>query len=651
MNVIYQTIQYIQDKLDKTRELGDIALIRGTGLFPDRDDEFIQSSSKVLKRYKKGKTINTSDERLCVIKKGTVGMFQVINGQKIQTATLTEGQFFGADQFLSQRGFKARQGVSEALDDTVILELSVLEPTILDSHPKNVYHHTTTQSVGFYKPIEKMIADVPSSKVRHFSKGDLIYDFGQESLFAYVILSGEVMLLMPDPITKQFSRLILHEGSLFGEIGVLENRTRYITAMAKDAVTVLEIDKQYFIEFYNENVELQQFYQSLRQLYKVPLRGTIQQYICHIEGVGTTITNHYVLDNGDQVTSNAIVDQAVFDMTINHSASGEEYYFENEGGQLTLQVVDDCIVKITAFGVWNELPELCTALLNKDKFSSVSMQNSTTPDEIPIESDLICPCMALSRAKLQVLIDSGLNSIESIAKATGATTLCNHCQIAILDMLGMRYWQPCELIKNKSSFTLNLNEGSFLDFQPGQSIIVQACIDDVWKEKSYYIWHKPTKNALEILVPFDDNDDFFAGLKNGDIVEVSQPQGKFIINSDPEIPVFCYAENTGIYPFAALTKRLSAADIPKRIHINFYGTLQHIEDFRVNVFPEKEDSSTITINFKEGRPADDEFLRLLSYFENAEVYICGSKSFVKTISDGLTSINYDPNKIFKEEIQ
>jgi len=49
--------------------------------------------------------------------------------------------------------------------------------------------------------------------------------------------------------------------------------------------------------------------------------------------------------------------------------------------------------------------------------------------------DIICDCTGTTYQKVQQLINDGVDTLDQIAKATGASTGCGACDILILEML------------------------------------------------------------------------------------------------------------------------------------------------------------------------------------------------------------------------
>ncbi len=51
------------------------------------------------------------------------------------------------------------------------------------------------------------------------------------------------------------------------------------------------------------------------------------------------------------------------------------------------------------------------------------------------QEELICFCSGTTRAKINTLIANGVNTMEEIANATGATTGCGACEDLVVELL------------------------------------------------------------------------------------------------------------------------------------------------------------------------------------------------------------------------
>jgi len=87
-------------------------------------------------------------------------------------------------------------------------------------------------------------------KTIYRKKGDVILVEDEESDDAYIILAGEV------EITKKNKHLAtLGENSLFGEIGLVDNRPRTATCTAKTDVTLGTVTKNNYMQLLKNRPE------------------------------------------------------------------------------------------------------------------------------------------------------------------------------------------------------------------------------------------------------------------------------------------------------------------------------------------------------------------------------------------------------------
>ncbi len=78
--------------------------------------------------------------------------------------------------------------------------------------------------------------------IKTYQAGELIFSEGDESLFMCDVLNGEVEL-------SRAGRMLanLQEGEIFGEMGVINNAPHSVTATAKTACEVVQLDRRRFL--------------------------------------------------------------------------------------------------------------------------------------------------------------------------------------------------------------------------------------------------------------------------------------------------------------------------------------------------------------------------------------------------------------------
>lgn len=103
-----------------------------------------------------------------------------------------------------------------------------------------------------------------------YNSGELIFTKGDQSDFAYVIKTGEVEILDNFPDTP-FRLAVLSDGDIFGEMGLVDERPRVLTARAISETRVAKISRSEFVDLILHKPEeafryLRMFFERLRAM-------------------------------------------------------------------------------------------------------------------------------------------------------------------------------------------------------------------------------------------------------------------------------------------------------------------------------------------------------------------------------------------------
>jgi CRP-like cAMP-binding protein len=103
-----------------------------------------------------------------------------------------------------------------------------------------------------------------------YNAKEIIFTKGDPSEFAYVIKSGKVEILDEYP-EKSFRIALLNEGEIFGEMGLVDERPRTLTALALSETRVAKISRDEFIDLILHQPEdafnyLGMFFERLRAM-------------------------------------------------------------------------------------------------------------------------------------------------------------------------------------------------------------------------------------------------------------------------------------------------------------------------------------------------------------------------------------------------
>lgn len=158
--------------------------------------------------------------------------------------------------------------------------------------------------------------------------------------------------------------MLLHRGTLFGELGAIKEAPRAATAIAHSSLRLLAVKCDNFKRNVVQNPQLQQVMSTLQQTYEIPRRGIVDQYIGNVQGKGDSITNIYKLEDGRIVTSAKLLKQDIFTMATSNVKSEMCYQYKKDSVWIELDVTDNRLVGIRAYGLWGNLPDLCELLFD-----------------------------------------------------------------------------------------------------------------------------------------------------------------------------------------------------------------------------------------------------------------------------------------------
>lgn len=666
----------------------EITLIKETGLFknlPEKKFQLILNSIKLV-RYQKNKLIfleGDLPDGLYLVKEGAVRVFSYdMQGQKIPLARLNEGDYFGEQALLGQ-GSKTRNANVETILDTTLIKIHKKDIALLWEEDKKLVNKlkkigykqaikVITSSIKIYKDLLSSIEQVKKKdkeNLTEFESGQIIFNVGDLPDNCYLILQGTVELIIGN------KKILLHRGQLFGELGVLENKPRMATAIAKNYLLLLVIKGDQFKDIHRKSPYLQNLLKKLKQTYALPQKGFVKQYVGELNKIGTLITNVFSLDDGRTITSTLAIDLNVFTMWVANQKPAQHYKF-SRGAQhvIELAVYKNYLVEIKSYGDCPNLPEICQFMFDNKMIPDFSFEQFSQTGKLAVEEkidknqEIVCECMSVTRDRLSKLIENGMNSIDDLSKETGASTVCRGCRYKILEMLGQGGWMPalmeqsiCHndhvysyLIKPTSIEFLN----QFKNFLPGQYIIIQVKVFDHWIERPYTIsgWEED-KKALRVTIKKEPKGLFTSWLFEQApkifSINLSSPQGHFLLDMKNSTIGLCFAGGIGVTPFVAYAKALVENHLNKKIVIVYCANNREDLVFR-REFDEfaREDPFIKLLYWQsdlKGFLTEKDIMLFVNMFAEPDIYICGHPGFQNLICQVLQNQHYRHDKIQIEQ--
>ena len=323
-------------------------------------------------------------DALYIIAEGSVRVLSYgVNGEKITLACLNKGDYFGETALLGKI-HQTRSANTETITDTSLIKITYDEFKSLFKEDKDMVNYFSRKSIEqsfselslaptLYKDIHEIIANTPDFNFKEFLKDNIIFKLNDPSDYIYVILQGEVEIQVPDKASSKMHKIILHKGHFFGELGVLENKPRSATAIAKTNIRLLTIEGPFFHSLLSEKPIFKQFLNTLRKVYQLPTQS-VEQYIRSSKEKGAVIVSIFKRENGTSIISSHFIDKPIFDLTVVGAASEKVYKYEQQDCYIELSVFDSHLIGIKAMGIAEGIPILCQKLFSGERIESALLE-------------------------------------------------------------------------------------------------------------------------------------------------------------------------------------------------------------------------------------------------------------------------------------
>lgn len=487
-----------------------------------------------------------------------------------------------------------------------------------------------------------------------FQDGEIIFRSGDTADKMYLIIEGAADVCHEHADGRTPFRQ-LGPGGIFGEFGLLNNKPRSATLIARGRLTLLSVDGSSFIERYQQSPQLQNYIQCLNRLYKLPVHGFVTQLTGKFMNHDCLTTLSYLFD-GTAVVSNLVVGHDIFNLKVvkefKTPAKVIRYEGPDKNVERELRLVDNRIVELSVIGPWDELYRIYEMAIEEhvvyeEALELFKQQGSLLSGRITPsfgDSETVCLCLQIRRGELQDSIDHGISGLKKLSKKTGAGSACGSCRALLEEMLGEADWTPVrvcdvhEIAGNIRSFRFASQTIDFKPAKPGQFIIVQALVKGQWIHRPYTISSAAGEIEFrEITVKRQPHGQFSNWLfDNTDLshknltIRVSDPLGDFYADLKDSSPIVCLVAGMGITPALSICRSVMQQATGHRLHIDY--SVPHPDQFAFqDELKEAAKHSNITINFratrKQGRLDHDDVQRLTHICSDANYFICGPKDY------------------------
>jgi nitric oxide dioxygenase len=246
---------------------------------------------------------------------------------------------------------------------------------------------------------------------------------------------------------------------------------------------------------------------------------------------------------------------------------------------------------------------------------------------------------------------------------------------------GWSGWRPFKVesvVRESSeiaSFYLKPTDGGALPpFQPGQFVSVRT-VDDAGMAhiRQYSLSDAPHRDHLRLTVKRQDaGNDAPAGIvstalhldvSEGDVIELSFPQGHFVVDQEKDTPLVLLSGGVGITPMLGILGHVAKEQPERSIHFahatrnrNVHAMndwLRHMaarhDKLVVEIYYEEVSTADVAGHHydKQGR-IDAAQIAAQDHLANADYYICGPRGFMTAQIDSLKRVGVPESRIHAE---
>lgn len=310
------------------------------------------------------------------------------------------------------------------------------------------------------------------------------------------------------------------------------------------------------------------------------------------------------------------------------------------------------------------------ALLPLPAAEPVSVVSSGARVEDGLDT-VVCDCMQVRLGTLRECVARGCTSVETLARATGATTVCGGCipRVAALAAETELAGGPVRLVGIREVLP-DVRSFRFEPVDParqrlgrhvaGQHVIVSARVDGRWVSRPYTITSVPGRGSVcEVSVKREPqghfSDALFSGRVEARSFRLTAPRGDFHLDAATTEPAVFLVGGIGVTPALAVARATAASCDPRRIHVDYSARTSSALAFAGELRRIAERRDNITVRFRQtdygerlGVSDAREYRRA---FPDARFYICGPDGYQETVRRQLRRAGVRPDRIHIESFE
>jgi ferredoxin-NADP reductase/CRP-like cAMP-binding protein len=615
-----------------------------------------------------------------------VGSVQVIgksfDGSEVVLARLEPGAYFGEQALLP--GSTSRRSASvRALTHCRLLALTraSLRPVFeLDGEfaqrmGATAKRHDELRASRLREGVLRKLGVAESHRIESFGSGEFVFREGDRADRFYLILQGHARVSTGAP-GAQTELTELLPGQMFGELAILKEQPRTASVRAVDQLEVASMDAAWFRSNLAGSAQLQSIMQSMDGMYMLPRRGLLTLQIGQLAS-RPTLTAIHDLSDGRRVISTRLVGMPAFTSRVVGAPEPDlsvRFDDPHSGAVREVHLSDGVPVELESSGEWRELSDVFEMLLDAGRLDEGQIQrfevHGSFKDEDrggPRRRDgVVCACAGVSVDDIQQAMAAGCHTAEQLACRTRATRVCGGCLPTIEDMLGFARWTParCASIVRLSeqvwAFRIKPLDRAITPFHPGQHLVIQGRIGELWVQRPYTISSAPgVGDAYEITVKREPQGAcsgwlFARGADEG-LLRISAPGGSFHWPTDGPVDAVCLVGGIGVTPALSMARALAHSPGRGRLHID-YSVSEPSQAIALDELRQiAMQASDMTLNIRstrtQGRIGSAEIGRLAQARPSATFYLCGSDGYMATVAEHLAAAGVPPERVRQERFR
>lgn len=647
----------------------------------EQDLKALSERAQIVTYGKEGTIFERGDpcDFLCVILSGSVRLLTTAekDGHEIVVASLEAGDHFGDEALWpSYEGQRTVNAI--ATETTTLAHISSVD-----------YRATAQQEARIIQDIKRLGSDricnlllqrlkqfqtLPMVTHRgdwleehEFSDGDEIYAQGDHADRFYMVLSGVIRLHEDE---KLFARL--GPGNFFGEQALIRSEPRATSAQSEGTSRVTCLSADRFMSMYGGSLEMRAQLQRLSGFCNLAAKGVVTLHSGQFLDM-PSITAMYHFGDGPKVTSTKVVGKPIFSMRRIQEweqMAARPLIFEakEDGVYRQLTIHNRRIMALIAVGHWPDLGRVAECISENRRIWPWQLALFQFKGELWLEreqesyteSAVICRCTGITRGVLNEAVMNGYDTLEKLAKHTGASRVCGGCAPLLAEIVGRSDMDPADLINiipvtpNVKSFRFRPRGSVIRNSLPGQHIRIEALIDGRWVQRSYTLTSASgQQDYYEITVKREAHGLFSRWLHDrittDCAIRISEPLGAFYPAPDIREPVVYLAGGIGMTPALAMIRSLQQFSGVPYIYVDYSAPTSDQFAYTHELIESAQQVENLHVNLRmteqQGLLSQMEIDRLVQRYPDATFYVCGPKPYERAVYSYLTYRGIDEARI------